>query len=83
MRVLPRKRKGAEGIRKQLTGFRNSCRRNRAATEAGIATGSGALESANDVPVTARMKCLGLSQGRDGGRGVLASRSLLKSGHLV
>ncbi len=43
MRVLPRNEKGAEGIRKQLACFRNSRRMNRAAAEAGIATGFGAV----------------------------------------
>lgn len=79
MRVLPRKEKGAEGIRKQLACFRNSCRMNRAAAKAGIATDSGTVESANEVPVMARTKCLGPIQGRDGGRGVLTAPGRLSS----
>ena len=42
--------------------------------------GSGSVESANKVPVTARMKRSGQSWSRDGGQGVLTFRSLLKSG---
>ena len=39
-----------------------------------------AVESANKVLVTSRMKRSGQSWGRDGGQGVLTFRSLLKSG---
>ena len=47
---------------------------------AGYAIGSGAVESANRVLVTVRMKRSGQRSGRDGGQWVLTFRSLLKSG---
>ena len=50
------------------------------AAAAGYAIGSGSVESANRVLVTARMKRFGQNWGRDGGQGVLTFRSLLKSG---
>ncbi len=82
MRHLLRKGTGAEDIRKELAYFRSNRRRmNYAdAAAAGFAIGSGAVESANRVLVTARMKRSGQSWGRDGGQGVLTFRSLLKSG---
>ncbi len=46
----------------------------------GFAIGSGAVESANRVLVTARMKRSRQSWGRDGGQGVLTFRSLLRFG---
>ena len=82
LRHLLRKRKGAEDVRRELAFFRNNRRRMHyaAAAKAGYAIGSGAVESANKVLVTSRMKRSGQSWGRDGGQGVLTFRSLLKSG---
>ncbi len=82
MRHLLRKGKGADRIRKELAYFRNNRRRMdyADAAAAGYAIGSGAVESANKVLVTCRMKRSGQSWGRDGGQGVLTFRSLLKSG---
>ncbi len=50
------------------------------AASAGFAIGSGAVEAANKVLVTSRMKRTGRRGGREGGQGVLTFRSLLKSG---
>ena len=82
LRHLLRKRKGAEDVRRELAFFRNNRRRMyyADAAKAGYAIGSGAVESANKVLVTSRMKRSGQSWGRDGGQGVLTFRSLLKSG---
>ncbi|MCY4303263.1 MAG: hypothetical protein OXC62_00510, partial [Aestuariivita sp.] len=49
------------------------------AAKAGFAIGSGAVEAANKVLVTTRMKRSGQSGGRDGGQGVLRIRALCKS----
>ena len=50
------------------------------AASAGFAIGSGAVEAANKVPVTSRMKRSGQRWGREGGQGVLTFRALIKSG---
>ena len=82
LRHLLRKGKGAEDARRELAFFRGNRRRMNcaAAADAGYAIGSGAVESANKVLVTTRMKRSGQSWGRDGGQGVLTFRSLLRSG---
>ena len=58
MRYLLRKGKGADDIRRELAFFRNNRRRmeHADAAAAGYAIGSGAVESANKVLVTVRMK---------------------------
>ena len=78
MRHLPRKGKGTDDVRRELACFRNNgCRMEYAdAAEAGYAIGSGSVEAANRVLVTARMKRSGQGRGRDGGQGVLTFRSL-------
>ena len=77
-----RKGQGAGDVRREPAFLRGSRRRTNcaAAAGAGFATGSGAVESADRVPVTARMKRSGQSRGRDGGRGVLTFRPLPGSG---
>ena len=84
LRHLLRKGKGADGIRKELACFRKNRRRMNCAdsADAGDAIVLGALEPANKVLVTTRMKRSGQRWGRDGGQGVLTFRSLLKSGRL-
>ena len=84
LRHLLRKGKGADGIRKELACFRKNRRRMNCAdsADAGDAIGLGAVESANKVLVTTRMKRSGQRWGRDGGQGVLTFRSLFKSGRL-
>ena len=82
LRRLLRKRKGAGDMRRKPAFFRNSRRRMCCADAAGAgcAIGSGAVESANKVSATSRMKRSGQSRGRDGGQGALAFRPLLRSG---
>ncbi len=82
LRHLLRKGKRTDDVRRELAFFRNNRRRMEyaAAAEAGYAIGSGSVEAANKVLVTARMKRSGQSWGRDGGQGVLTFRSLLRSG---
>jgi len=82
LRYLLRKRKGADDIRVELGYFRNNrARMNYAqAASAGFPVGSGAVEAANKVLVTNRMKRSGQRWGHDGGKGVLTFRALLKSG---
>ena len=75
LRHLPPKGKGTDDIRRELAFFRNNRRRMEyAAAAAGYAIGSGSVEAANRVLVTARMKRSGQSWGRDGGQGVLTFR---------
>jgi len=78
LRHLPRKGKGTDDIRRELAFFRSNRRRMECAdaADAGYAIGSGSVESANKVLVTARMKRSGQGRGRDGGQGVLTFRSL-------
>ena len=73
-----RKGKGTDDIRRELAFFRSNRRRMECAdaADAGYAIGSGSVESANKVLVTARMKRSGQGRGRDGGQGVLTFRSL-------
>jgi len=74
---------GADGIRRHLAYFRgNRSRMYYADAAAGQAIGSGSVEAANRVLVTARMKRSGQSWGRDGGQGVLTFRALPGSGRL-
>ncbi len=82
LRYLMRKGKGAAVIRRELNFFRNHRHRMHYADAAvaGFPIGSGAVEAANKVLVTTRMKRSGQRWGRDGGQGVLSFRSLLKSG---
>ena len=82
LRYLVRKVTKADGIRAELGYFRNNrSRMNYAqAASVGFAIGSGAVEAANKVLVTSRMKRSGQRWGRDGGQGVLSFRALLKSG---
>ena len=76
--------KGTAGtqLRRELGYFRHNRHRMdyAAAAAAGYAIGSGAVEAANKVLVTTRMKRSGQSWGRDGGQGVLSIRALAKSG---
>ena len=75
------KGRGVKDLKKELTYFRNN--RNRMnyaeAASAGFPIGSGTVEAANKVLVTARMKRSKQSWGRNGGQGVLTFRSLIKS----
>ena len=82
LRYQLRKGEKADEIRAELGYFRNNrSRMNYAeAASAGFAIGSGAVEAANKVLVTSRMKRSGQRWGREGGQGVLTFRALLKSG---
>jgi hypothetical protein len=82
LRYLIKKGKGVDDITVVMGYFRNNRRRMNysAAASAGFAVGSGAVEAANKVLVTTRMKRSGQSWGRDGGQGILTFRALLKSG---
>ena len=73
---------GADVIRRELAYFRNNRSRMdyASAADAGQPIGSGAVESANKVLVTTRMKRSGQRWSREGGQGVLTFRSLVKSG---
>jgi len=65
-----------------LVDFWHSAQHVKAAADAGYTIGSGSVESANRVLVTARIERSGQSWGRGGGQGVLTFRSLLRSGRL-
>ena len=73
LRYQLRKGEKADEIRAELGYFRNNrSRMNYAeAASAGFAIGSGAVEAANKVLVTSRMKRSGQRWGREGGQGVL------------
>ena len=75
------KGRGVKDLKKEITYFRNN--RNwmnyAEVSSAGFPIGSGAVEAANKVLVTSRMKRSGQSWGRNGGQGVLTFRSLIKS----
>ena len=81
LRHLLRKEKGETCIRRERGYVRNNRHRmdDANAAKAGFAIGSGAVEAANKVLVTTRMKRSGQSWGRDGGQGVLRIRALCKS----
>ncbi len=75
LRHLPPKGRGTDDVRRE-PGFLRSNRRRMeyaAAAEAGHPIGSGSVEAANRVLVTARMKRSGQSWGRDGGQGARPS----------
>ncbi len=75
MRHLLRKGKGADDVRREPACFRSNRRRMECAdaADAGHPIGSGSVESANKVLVTARMKRSGQGRGRDGGQGARPS----------
>ncbi len=83
LRYLLRKGEGSTGIIARGPGcFRQGRHRMkyRQAADAGHPVGSGAVEAANRVLVTCRMKRSGQRWGRDGGQGVPTFRSLARSG---
>lgn len=81
LRYLSRKGKGTADIVRELGYFRNNRKRMNYSevADAGYPIGSGAVEAANKVLVSTRMKRSGQRWSRDGGQGVLTYRSLLRS----
>ena len=81
LRYLLRKERGSAEIRKVLGYFRNNRSRMNYyhVAEEGYPTGSGEVDAADKMLVTHRLKRSGQRWGRDGGRGVLTFRALLKS----
>jgi len=61
-------RGGADGIRRELAYFRGNRSRMHYAAAAGHSIGSGSVESANRILVTARTRRSGQGRGRDGAR---------------
>ncbi len=77
LRHLPPKGRGTDDVRREPGFLRNSRHRMEYAdaANAGHPIGSGSVEAANRVLVTAGMKRPGQGRGRDGGQGVLTFRS--------